>query len=666
VRGRLGAHPFRGRRMRIALLPAFFALAASGFAGASSLDSIDAYGTFESGGITAIVSGDTDLNAIATLEVRAPGTSDYRPAHPLVRIDATHFVGSLFWLQSGATYGVRVTLSDPDGVDGSASMTADFATRAEDAPFVPARTLYVAPGGSDDATGTDPARPLATIQRAANLAQPGDLVSVAAGIYRESVNVTTSGTDAAPIVFRGTAGAIVDGADPALISGATWTDRGNGIWSIATGYSTDLVVTDAGRFFDYESLDALASLEAGAPGGSYADGDNVYVKFSDGSSPAQHAMNLSRYDAGFYVDGASHVYIENFEMRYYGNDEFGRAVYLRYADDCAVRGSSLHENGAAGVWIKGGSRNVVEGNDIGDSSITNWPWALTHESTAQNTGVYMTDDSGRGNVIRRNTLHGTYDGVHPCGDAAPADAFTSETDVYENTIFDHADDAIESEGYCANVRIFSNTIRDTLMAVAVAPAAPGPTWIVRNTAYDYGNVPSHTVFGQTPSAIKINSDYPEPVGPLLVYHNTFVTTVDDADAVTFFEPSLATWLYSVDNVFAAPHNALRKYNEIPLILDYDDLWSSGGAALVSWYGTNYATLADAQAALGIEPSGISADPMLTNPAGGDFTPGAASPLVDRGTMIVGIDDDIADGRPDIGAVERVEHGDAIFADGFEG
>jgi parallel beta-helix repeat protein len=651
--------------MRIATLATAFALAASGHANASHLDAIDAYGTFESGGVTAIVSGDTNLNAIATLEIRAPGAADFRSAHPLVRIDATHFVGSVFWLQSGATYGVRVTLSDPDGVDGNASSTADLATRAEDAPFVPARTLYVAPGGSDEATGTDPSHPLATIQRAADRSQPGDLVSVAAGIYRESVNVATSGTDTGPIVFRGAPGAVLDGADPAFVSGAAWTDRGNGIWSIATGYATDLVVTEAGRLFDYDSLDALTSLEAGAPGGSFADGETVYVKFSDGSSPAQHAMNVSRFDAGFYVDGASHVRIENVEIRYYGSDAFGRAIYLRYANDCTVSGSSLHENGAAGVWIKGGARNVVEDSDIGDSSITNWPWALTHESTAQNTGVYMTDDSGRGNVIRRNVLHGTYDGVHPCGDAAPPDAFTSETDVYENTIFDHADDAIESEGYCANVRIFSNTIRDTLMAVAVAPAAPGPTWIVRNTAYDYGNVPSHTVFGQTPSAIKINSDYPEPVGPLLVYHNTFVTTVEDADAVTFFEPGFSTWLMSVDNVFAAPHNALRKYNTIPLVLDFDDLWSSGGAALVSWYGTNYATLGDAQAALGIEPNGISADPMLTNPAGGDFTPSATSPLVDRGTPIAGIDDDIADGRPDIGAVERVVRGDAIFANGFD-
>ena len=100
----------------------------------------------------------------------------------------------------------------------------------------------------------------------------------------------------------------------------------------------------------------------------------------------------------------------------------------------------------------------------------------------------MTDNNGQGNVIRRNRLHGTYDGLHPCGDSAPDGAFTSETDVYDNVIWSHSDDAIESEGYCSNVRIWNNTISDSLMAVAVAPASPGPTWIVRNTAYDIGNV----------------------------------------------------------------------------------------------------------------------------------------------------------------------------------
>ncbi|HVV97916.1 MAG TPA: hypothetical protein VHC92_12310, partial [Rhodanobacteraceae bacterium] len=62
---------------------------------------------------------------------------------------------------------------------------------------------------------------------------------------------------------------------------------------------------------------------------------------------------------------------------------------------------------------------------------------------------------------------------------------------------------------------------------------------------------------------------------------------------------------------------------------------------------------------------ISADPALANAAAGDFTPTAASPLVDRGVPIPGISDAVPDGLPDIGAVERIPRTDAIFANGFD-
>ena len=71
-----------------------------------------------------------------------------------------------------------------------------------------------------------------------------------------------------------------------------------------------------------------------------------------------------------------------------------------------------------------------------------------------------------------------------------------------------------------------------------------------------------------------------------------------------------------------------------------------------------------QSDLGEEIHGISADPALANPAGGDFTPNAGSPLLNRGIPIAGISDTVPDGQPDIGAVERIERGDAIFANGF--
>ena len=80
---------------------------------------------------------------------------------------------------------------------------------------VAAATLHVDPQGDDQAAGSE-AKPFRTIQRAAALAQPGDTVLVAPGIYRERIAPPRGGKDGAPITFRSSVrhGAVVRGSDP--------------------------------------------------------------------------------------------------------------------------------------------------------------------------------------------------------------------------------------------------------------------------------------------------------------------------------------------------------------------------------------------------------------------------------------------------------------------
>jgi hypothetical protein len=63
-------------------------------------------------------------------------------------------------------------------------------------------TMYwVAPSGNDSHAGSS-AQPFRTINRAAQLARAGDVVTVRAGTYRESVSVLNAGTAERPIVFQ--------------------------------------------------------------------------------------------------------------------------------------------------------------------------------------------------------------------------------------------------------------------------------------------------------------------------------------------------------------------------------------------------------------------------------------------------------------------------------
>ncbi|MDB5171437.1 MAG: carbohydrate-binding cenc domain protein [Phycisphaerales bacterium] len=74
---------------------------------------------------------------------------------------------------------------------------------------------FVAPSGSDTNSGSL-SSPFKTIQRAANLAQPGDHVEIRAGVYHEAVTPAHSGNPSAPITFEAYNGehVTVSGADP--------------------------------------------------------------------------------------------------------------------------------------------------------------------------------------------------------------------------------------------------------------------------------------------------------------------------------------------------------------------------------------------------------------------------------------------------------------------
>ena len=78
-----------------------------------------------------------------------------------------------------------------------------------------AREYFVATDG-DDASEGSAAKPWRTIQRAADVAAAGDVVTIRGGTYREWVKPAHAGRADAPIVYRAAKGerVVVTGADP--------------------------------------------------------------------------------------------------------------------------------------------------------------------------------------------------------------------------------------------------------------------------------------------------------------------------------------------------------------------------------------------------------------------------------------------------------------------
>ena len=93
-----------------------------------------------------------------------------------------------------------------------------------------ARTFYVAFNGSDANAGTDEA-PFRTIQHAANLAQPGDVISVHEGIYRERIDPPRGGTsDTNRIVYQAAPGEkpVITGSEPIK----NWVRVQQDVWKV--------------------------------------------------------------------------------------------------------------------------------------------------------------------------------------------------------------------------------------------------------------------------------------------------------------------------------------------------------------------------------------------------------------------------------------------------
>jgi len=176
-------------------------------------------------GIVWYIQGDENYNATGEIAYRKAGEEAWHQGLPLLRVDPRNLyegrkiepalAGSLFDLEPGTEYEVRVKVSDPDG--GTAEQT--FRQRTRPVPETPrdARQVHVVPGdGGGTGTKEDPFKGLAAAARAV---RPGDLVLVHAGVYKCPVALRTNGEPGKPITYRGAGDgeAILEAAEDANV-----------------------------------------------------------------------------------------------------------------------------------------------------------------------------------------------------------------------------------------------------------------------------------------------------------------------------------------------------------------------------------------------------------------------------------------------------------------
>jgi hypothetical protein len=133
---------------------------------------------------------------------------------------AVSHTASLTNLKPGKTYYYRVTSRkpanklifaafQPDSKTSTGAATPEPRKFQTASKANPPRTFHVSVSGDDHHSGLSAGEALRTVNHAAELAQAGDTVLIHAGTYEETVEVRSSGSKDAPIVFRAAPGETV-------------------------------------------------------------------------------------------------------------------------------------------------------------------------------------------------------------------------------------------------------------------------------------------------------------------------------------------------------------------------------------------------------------------------------------------------------------------------
>ncbi len=561
---------------------------------------------------------------------RLPGAGNWSAAPDAVIIPDGRYVTSLFSLAPDTRYEVLALAGDE-------RHCGELTTLPVTPVHETVATLHVDQANSQPGDGS-PGNPFSSIAAAVAVAAPGTDIRVAAGVYHESVPVRRSGEAGRYLRLLGEPGAVLDGSDPDVAAdGLPWTEDTPGVWSAPWAGDPRYLLRDQVRLYHFPSLAALrAGLgddDVPMDEGFFADGGALWVRSA--TAPASHAWQVPTLGTALALDGAAHVWIEGFTIRYYGEGDYAKGIDVRDSSHVVVRGNVVHDIPSP-VWIRrASSHNRVEDNELYQTGVHLWPWDAVKGTDHENSAIIVagaTQTLVSGNRIRQ-IFNGVYAGSFD-DDRNPDLAF--DVDVSDNTFTDVTDDGLEPEGACVNHRFRGNTLDRFHNGVSLAPITAGPVWVLRNRFTDYDA-----------SAIKLSND---SSGRVWIFHNTAFTDRPDQNGLNVsghFENMV--WR---NNVFRGTRYAFEMSRPAgPNDLDWNNYHTTRGAPVVKWSDVRYDTVAAWCAATGLECHGHDQEPGLADPDSGDFTLRADSPNVDRGVRLFGINDDFLGAAPDLGFTE---------------
>ena len=578
------------------------------------------------------VQGDDNKNAEVAVDFRRTGDGEWRRGMPLRPIDyetllgadgsklreprrIKAFAGSILDLEPATTCDVRLTLSDPDGVEGKAVKELQLTTRAEPQPYPDGEVRHVYP---HDYEGEKQQPAYASIMHAVN------------GYRVWCDNYQTVHPDAAP------PGTIVK-----VHAGTYKIDRFN--------------YREPNQRWLHGTITLVPDGAPGKPIALVAAGDGEVV--IDGSG----CHNLFNMRAGDYY------HFEGLTIR---NTDVAFHCGLQGVAGC--RGLTVKrctiENVVYGVLAQDGSNrnfyiadNTFIGRNPGDRFN---PWS--GGAWGRTKAGYAVNLSGQGHVVCYNYAANFWD-VMNVFTSALADPFYGQQaraiDIYNNDLYNGTDNFIEADGGFTNIRILRNRCFNCQAApLSVQPVYEGPVYWIRNVVFNAAS-------GRT--AFKLVHG-----GNVLAYHNT-LTCFPTMDYVTgdvmlnnvFLGPEVSEGREPRKRavlVVSDTTDSVRDYNAYRVVGPVEGLIRVGNGEDAEMHRSfeafrqatgleehgiivkDYSVLADAE-----EPTHADSnkDPLV-DPDSVDLRPAEGSPLIDAGGVIPAVNEDYTGRAPDLGAYER--------------
>ena len=294
---------------------------------------------------------------------------------------------------------------------------------------------YVSPQGVDTNRGTDANVPFKSIQKAVDLAQPGDVITLAAGQYLQDIVSKRNGSANAPIIIIGPADAVVKGGGNARIVEI------NHDYLTFDGFSIDGLYGEASSEEGYR--DKLMYVLGAEPLNGVVGLKVLNMTLRNGGGECLRLRYFVQYSE---IANSTFLSCGVHDFRFKAGGKNGEAIYIGTAPEQLGDGKNpttdpdqsnnnwVHHNnfntqGNECVDIKeGATNNIIENN------------TCTGQKDPNSAGF---DSRGSGNVFRYNTSYGNLGaGVRLGGDGA-ADGL--DNDVYGNNLHHNSAGGIKIE-----------------------------------------------------------------------------------------------------------------------------------------------------------------------------------------------------------------------------